>query len=80
MPFGGIGGFSRPGPSDLGIAERPRPPSEMFEFADEQVNLPLDPEQGLAWPCAATVHGWLDVLLTVSHCIADGTAVFFRDL
>ena len=49
------------------------PPSEMFEFADEQVNLPLDPEQGPAWRLALqTVHGWLD------GCAADRLALHRR--
>ncbi|MFN8090120.1 MAG: hypothetical protein U0R81_14320 [Mycobacterium sp.] len=79
LPFGRHRWVSSPGPQcDLGIAERPRPPSEMFEFADEQVNLPLDPEQGPAWRLALQpfTDGSTAVLLTVSHCIADGTAVF----
>lgn len=79
LPFGRHRWVASPGPQcDLGIAERLRPPSEVFDFADEQVNLPLDPERGPAWRLALQpfTDGSTAVLLTVSHCIADGTAVF----
>ena len=79
LPFGRHRWVSVPGPQcDLDIAESPRPPSEVFEFADEQVNLPLDPERGPAWRLAVQpfTDGSTAVLLTVSHCVADGTAVF----
>lgn len=79
LPFGRHRWVASPGPQcDLGIAERLRLPSEVFDFADEQVNLPLDPERGPSWRLALQpfTDGSTAVLLTVSHCIADGTAVF----
>lgn len=79
LPFGRHRWVSSPGPQcDLDVAERPRPASELFDFADEQVDLPLDPERGPAWRLAVQpfTDGSTAILLTMSHCIADGTAAF----
>lgn len=79
LPFGRHRWISSLGPQcDLDVAESPRPLSEQFAFADEQLDLPLDPERGPAWRLAIQpfTDGSTSVLLTISHCIADGTAVF----
>ncbi len=55
------------------------PRAELYDWADEQVELPLDPESGTGLaagvssrsPMARTV-----VSLVVSHCVADGAAAF----
>lgn len=48
----------------------------LYEWADRQVDLPLDPEHGPAWRLSATgMHGGATaVSLVISHCVADGTA------
>lgn len=60
---------------DLGAAVRSR--AEFYDWADEQVGLPLDPQWGPAWRLAAQAFsdGTTAVSLVVSHCIADGGAV-----
>lgn len=62
------------GESNFGVGDRPRPRTELFDWADEQVDLPLDPEWGPAWRLAVQplTDGWTAVSLVVSHCIADG--------
>ena len=53
LPFGRLRWIASPGPQcDLDIAESPRPSAELFDFADEQLDLPLDPESGPAWRLA----------------------------
>lgn len=79
LPFGRHRWISSPGPQcEIDVAESLRPLSEQFAFADEQLDLPLDPERGPAWRLAIQpfTDGSTSILLTISHCIADGTAVF----
>lgn len=79
LPFGRHRWVASPGPqADLDVAENHRPPNELFDFADEQLELPLDPESGPAWRLAVQpfTDGSTAVLLTVSHCLVDGTGVF----
>lgn len=79
LPFGRHRWVSSAGPQcDLDVVEGPRPLSEQFAFADEQLDLPLDAERGPAWRLAIQpfTDGSTSILLTISHCIADGTAVF----
>jgi len=60
--------------SNLDLAERPRPRSELYTWADEQVELPLDPESGPAWRLGVQpfTDGSTAVSLVISHCVADG--------
>lgn len=60
--------------SNLDIAERPRPREELFDWADEQVDMPLDPEWGPGWRLGIQplTDGSTVVALVISHCIADG--------
>src|ERR1700761_4432782 len=47
LPFGRYRWVSSLGPSsDLDIAERARPRAELIDWADERVQLPIDPERG----------------------------------
>lgn len=76
LPFGRHRWVAAPdGQPNLDIAERPRPRAQLFDWADEQVALPLDPEHGPAWRLGlqSFSDGSSAVSLVVSHCIADGT-------
>ena len=50
---------------------------KIYDWADGQVDLPLDPEHGPTWRLgvAPIEGGGAVVSLVVSHCIADGAAV-----
>ncbi len=76
LPFGRHRWVSAPATeSNFDIATRPRPRAELFDWADEQVALPLDPEYGPGWRMALqqfTDGSWV-VSLIASHCIADGS-------
>ncbi len=79
LPFGRLRWIASPGPQcDLDIAGSTRPPAELFDFADEQLGLPLDPESGPAWRLAVQpfTDGSTAVILTISHCLGDATAAF----
>jgi len=60
------------------VAGSPRDRAELFDWADEQVALPLDPEWGPGWrlACQPLTDGAAAFSLVVSHCIADGVAAF----
>lgn len=61
--------------ANFDVADRPRPRAELFDWADEQVALPLDPEHGPGWRLGLQqfTDGSSVVSLVASHCIADGT-------
>lgn len=61
--------------ADLGVALVPRPRAELYDWADDQVNLPLDPEWGPAWRMGVQPFddGSTAISLVISHCIADGS-------
>jgi len=63
---------------EFDVAENPRDRAELYDWADEQVALPLDPEWGPGWRLAGQrlTDGATAVSLVVSHCIADGVAAF----
>lgn len=56
------------------VADQPRPREELFDWADEQVDLPLDPEWGPAWRIGVQrfTDGSAAMSLVISHCVADG--------
>ena len=60
--------------ANLAFGESARPRAELFDWADEQVALPLDPELGPAWRMAVQPFddGSTVVTLVISHCIVDG--------
>ena len=61
-------------PSELDIAERARPRAELTDWADERVQLPIDPELGPGWHMAVLplTDGSTAVSIVISHCLADG--------
>ena len=65
-----------PSPSTLAVNAPPIPPCDLRRWANEQVELPLDPACGPGWRLAVQplTDGAAAVSLVVSHCLADGTA------
>jgi diacylglycerol O-acyltransferase len=65
-----------PSPSTLAVHAPPIPPCDLRRWANEQVQLPLDPARGPGWRLAVQplTDGAAAVSLVVSHCLADGTA------
>jgi hypothetical protein len=65
-------------PTEVHIAESGRERNELYDWADDQVNLPLDPQWGPGWRMSALrfADGSTAVSLVVSHCIADGVGAF----
>lgn len=76
LPFGRHRWVAAAG-APLTVTEEGVPRASLYEWADRQVDLPLDPEAGPAWRLSATslADGGSVVSLVVSHCIADGAAV-----
>lgn len=75
LPFGRHRWVSvQPTDSNLRFEETSRPRAELFDWADEQVALPLDPEWGPAWRIGVQPFddGTTVVSLVATHCIADG--------
>ncbi|WP_445170167.1 hypothetical protein ACTXG7_13095 [Mycolicibacterium sp. Dal123E01] len=75
LPFGRHRWVSVPGPqTPLEIAPHPRPREELYDWAHDQVELPLDPEHGPAWRLAVQpfTDGTSAVSLVVSHTVVDG--------
>ena len=79
LPFGRHRWVSQPfTDSNFDIAQHPRPRDELYTWADEQVELPLDPERGPAWRLGVQPFddGTTVVSLVASHCVADGAGSF----
>ncbi|MCV7179917.1 hypothetical protein CG716_07750 [Mycolicibacterium sphagni] len=75
LPFGRHRWVSVPGPqTGLDIAAQPRSRDELWDWAHEQVELPLDPEWGPAWRLGVQsfTDGSSAVSLVISHTVADG--------
>ena len=80
LPFGRPRWVRAPAPTgDLDVATRPRPAEDLFDWADEQVDLPLDPVAGPPWRIAVLplADGRTAVSMVVSHCV--GAAFTARD-
>ena len=78
LPFGRHRWVSAVGPqTPLEIAEQPRPREELWDWAHEQVELPLDPERGPGWRMGVQsfTDGTSAVSLVVSHTLVDGGGV-----
>lgn len=62
------------GPSDIDIADRARPRSELSDWVDERSQLPIDPERGPTWHLGVLplTDGSTAVSLVVSHYLIDG--------
>ena len=79
LPFGRHRWVAAPAPpAEVHIAESGRERAELYDWADEQVNLPLDPQWGPGWRMSALrfTDGSTVVSMVVSHCIADGVGAF----
>ena len=75
LPFGRHRWVAAPtAESNLDFEERVRSRAELFDWADEQVALPLDPEWGPAWRIAVQPFddGSTVVSLVMTHCVVDG--------
>lgn len=77
LPFGRHRWVAVPGPqAALDIAAQPRPRAELYDWAHEQVELPLDPEFGPSWRMGVQsfTDGSTAVSLVDSHTVIDGAA------
>jgi len=79
VPFGRPRWVAAPWPPGPDVAPEPRSPDDLWDWADAQVDLPLDPERGPGWRMGVLplTDGTTVVSVTVSHCIVDGLG--FRD-
>jgi hypothetical protein len=76
LPFGRHRWVSSLGPpADIDIDETPRPREELSDWADERVQLPIDPEHGPGWHLGVQrfTDGATAVSLVGSHCLGDGS-------
>ena len=77
LPFGRHQWSSAVPPSEaLKIDAEPIEPSKLMDWADAQINLPMDPVRGPAWTFTVQplTDGSTVASLVLSHCIADGAA------
>jgi hypothetical protein len=75
LPFGRHRWVSSLGPpSDIDIAERVRPRTELSDWIDERTQLPVDPEGGPGWHLGVLplADGSTAISLVLSHCLSDG--------
>lgn len=75
LPFGRHRWVAAHGPqAALDIGDHPRPREELYDWAHEQVELPLDPEHGPAWRMGVQsfTDGTTAVSLVDSHTVIDG--------
>ncbi|NTY59012.1 hypothetical protein [Mycolicibacterium sphagni] len=75
LPFGRHRWVSVPGPqAALDIASNPRPREELYDWAHDQVELPLDPEFGPSWRLGVQsfTDGTTAASLVLSHTVIDG--------
>lgn len=61
-------------PSQIDIAEKGRPRTELMDWVDEQAKRPIDPEQGPGWVMGVLpmTDGSTAVSVVASHCLVDG--------
>jgi hypothetical protein len=74
LPFGRHRWVLSDAPSTLDIAQSARPRAELTDWADERVQLPIDPEWGPGWHMgvASFTDGSTAISVVISHCLADG--------
>lgn len=75
LPFGRHRWVAAPRTEDnFDVYRTPRSREELFDWADEEVARPLDPERGPAWRLSVQpfTDGTTVVSLIGSHCIVDG--------
>ncbi|KUH80944.1 hypothetical protein AU186_07760 [Mycobacterium sp. GA-1999] len=74
LPFARHRWVTDRGPSDIDVAERARPRTELSDWADERSQLPVDPECGPGWHLGVLplADGATAVSLVLSHYVVDG--------
>jgi len=74
LPFGRPRWVLDPGPSDIDVADRASPRTELSDWADERSQLPIDVEQGRGWHLGVLplTDGSTAVSLVLSHYLLDG--------
>jgi hypothetical protein len=74
LPFGRHRWVSAIGPQRELDVDDPRPRSELSDWADERVQLPIDPEHGPGWHIGVLpmTDGSTAISVVASHCLADG--------
>jgi hypothetical protein len=75
LPFGRHRWVSSLGPAGpLDIAETTRPRTQLSDWVDERVQLPIDPQWGPGWHLGVLPmsDGSTAVSLVMSHCLSDG--------
>lgn len=74
LPFARHRWVSDRGLPDIEIAERPRPRTELTDWADECSQLPIDPERGPGWRVSVLplTDGSTAISLVISHHLIDG--------
>lgn len=78
LPFGRHRWVCVPGPQiDIDIAEGIRPRDELFDWADEHAQYPLDPQWGPGWRMgiAHFTDSTTAISIVVSHCVIDGAGL-----
>lgn len=76
LPFGRHRWVAQPADeANFDVATTPRPRAEFIDWADDQVDRPLDPQWGPAWRLSVQPFddGSTAVSFVISHCIADGS-------
>jgi hypothetical protein len=77
LPFGRHRWVADTGPANLDIAADDRARRDVWEWADERADLPIDPEYGPPWHLGVQplIGGGAAVSLVVSHTTGDGLAI-----
>ncbi|KUI27920.1 hypothetical protein AU194_07805 [Mycobacterium sp. GA-2829] len=77
LPFGRHRWVADTGPADLDVAAADRPRHDVWTWADERADMPIDPEHGPQWHLGVQplIGGGAAVSLVVSHTTGDGLAI-----
>ncbi|MBX7431386.1 hypothetical protein JDV09_04570 [Mycobacterium sp. Y57] len=83
LPFGRHRWVTSPGPADVAIAAAERSREQVWDWADERVCVPIDPQWGPAWHIGVQplIEGGAAVTMVASHSVADalGMSLAIRD-
>lgn len=75
VPFGRHRWVAAPGPQcGIDMDDSTRPRAELFEWVNEHLQLPIDPERGPGWRMGVQrfADGSTAISVVVTHCVADG--------
>ncbi|BBZ77001.1 hypothetical protein MANY_23380 [Mycolicibacterium anyangense] len=74
LPFGRYRWVWDKQPTELDVAESPRPRSELADWLEERSQLPIDPERGPGWRLSVVsfTDGTAAATLVISHYVVDG--------